>query len=224
MNEKYAALVAQRKKCDTCDGLLNPSKIDNGRYDCDHIGAWSLWQGSLDAKVVIVGQDFSELAFFKENGGQPSTGPHMSPTNRNLMILIQKGLGLRIAPYERKGNGSRDLFFTNIVLCIKEGSASSTIKQSWANVCAARFLKPLLEEIIRPKVVISLSGPAYKGIRSAFNLHTPLKLSDVVEYEGGIPLFDECRFFPMYHCSGLGLVNRSFEKQLVGWKKVKRFV
>jgi len=224
MKEKYSALVAQRKRCDVCEGLLNPSRIDGGKYDCEHIGAWSLWQGSLDARIIIVGQDFSELAFFRENKGQPSTGGQMSATNRNLMTLIREGLGLEIEPYEKEGKGSRDFFFTNIILCIKEGNASSAIKQSWANACATRFLKPLVEEIIRPRVVISLSGPAYKGVRSAFNLKTPLKLSDIVEYEEGIPLSDGCRFFPMYHCGGLGLVNRSFEKQLQDWKKVRRFL
>ena len=222
--EKYAELVVQRKQCHACDGLLNPSEIDGGVYDCDHIGAWSLWQRSLNAKVIIVGQDFSELAFFREKKGRPSSGTEISSTNRNLMTLIREGLGLEIAPYDSKDNGTGPLFFTNSVLCIKEGSASASIKQSWANRCCRNFLKPLVEEIIKPKVVITLSVPAYKGALSAFKLKAPTRLKEVVEWEEGILLNSDCRLFPMFHCGGLGLANRKFPLQLQDWKKVRRYL
>ena len=222
--ERYAELVEKRKHCFECEGLLNPSEIDGGIYDCDHIGAWSLWQGSLDAKAIIVGQDFSELAFFREKKGRPSTGYEISATNKNLITLIREGLWLETSPYDGMENDVGPLFFTNSVLCIKQGSASASIKQSWANRCCRNFLKPLIEDIIKPKVVITLSVPAYKGVLTAFNIEAPTKLKEVIELKKGIALNSDCRLFSMYHCGGLGLRNRRLSLQIQDWKKVRRYL
>lgn len=55
----YAELVAARKGCRLCSaiGLTNPCLVDGGRFDSEHIGPWSRWQGSLAADLMIVGQD-----------------------------------------------------------------------------------------------------------------------------------------------------------------------
>jgi len=217
-------LVVERKACQACEGLLNPSMIDGGVYDCDHIGAWTRWAGNLDAEVIIVGQDFSELDFFRSHQGHPSTGANISSTNRNLIRLIQEGLGFDIAPYEIGRETKSPLFFTNSVLCIKPGKASDPLKQSWANQCCKKFLKPLVETIIRPKAVITLSTTAYKGVKSAFGIKASNALRDVVGSEEGISLNGSCVLFPMYHCGGLGLVNRKFSSQLEDWEKVGRFL
>jgi DNA polymerase len=48
-------LVEKRKKY-CFKGLLNPSQIDNGIYDKDTaLGPWSLWQGNLDAQILVIG-------------------------------------------------------------------------------------------------------------------------------------------------------------------------
>jgi hypothetical protein len=49
----YAALVASRKSCRACSGLINPAACAGGIHDSEHIGPWSLWQGNLHADLVI---------------------------------------------------------------------------------------------------------------------------------------------------------------------------
>ena len=59
----YCELVQMRKEEQMPPGLANPSEIANGRYDCDHLSPWAKWQGSLDAEIVLVGQDWAGWCF-----------------------------------------------------------------------------------------------------------------------------------------------------------------
>ena len=65
----YAALVRARKSCRACTGLINPAACDGGTKDSDQIGPWSLWQGNLNADLVIVGQDSGDTRYFIRRGG-----------------------------------------------------------------------------------------------------------------------------------------------------------
>ena len=47
-----AALVASRKPCTACTGLINPAACDGGVHESDQVGPWSLWQGNLNADLV----------------------------------------------------------------------------------------------------------------------------------------------------------------------------
>ena len=50
----YTALVGARKMCRACTGLINPADCDGGVHDSDQIGPWSLWQGNLNADLILV--------------------------------------------------------------------------------------------------------------------------------------------------------------------------
>ncbi len=65
--EAYKKLVEKRKAID-CPS--NPSRIASGKYDCEHINAWSQWQNDLDAEILVVGQHFGTLEYFIEQGRQ----------------------------------------------------------------------------------------------------------------------------------------------------------
>lgn len=66
----YEELVAARKACNRCHELENPAQVEGGRWDCEQIGAWSLWQGNLDAKLMVVGQDWGGTDYFLKNQGR----------------------------------------------------------------------------------------------------------------------------------------------------------
>ena len=66
----YRELVARRKACRQCAGLTNPSVCCGGRFDSGQIGPWTLWQGALDARVLIVGQDWGDTRYFTKWAGR----------------------------------------------------------------------------------------------------------------------------------------------------------
>jgi hypothetical protein len=116
--EAYKTLVEKRKNCGLCTktGLVNPACFENGDYDSDHIGPWSRWQGNLNADIMVVGQDWGDIAYFKKYEGfdQPSG----NPTNTNLQQFLRQ---FRIFIKEPKEIQNHSIFLTNIILCLKSG-------------------------------------------------------------------------------------------------------
>ncbi len=215
----YGQLVAERKACHLCEGLTNPADVERGRFDSDHIGAWSLWQGNLDASLMVVGQDWGDRAYFLRHEGRE--GPR-NPTNLALVELA--GLaGVQIGgPGSAEG---RDVaFFTNAILCLKvtEGGLQGKVQPPWFSNCA-RFLRRQIE-IISPAVVVGLGELAYRAILSGFGLKCgPFRAE--VEAASGRTLPNCSRAFAMYHCGVRGSrINRRIELQREDWKRLRPFL
>lgn len=86
--EAYSNLVRQRKSCRSCRGLVNPAMHEGGKYDSGEIGPWTLWQGDLNSKIMIVGQDWGDKAYFTKWKGADQ--PSGNPTNSNLQKLLHQ--------------------------------------------------------------------------------------------------------------------------------------
>src|SRR6185369_10886928 len=179
-------------------------------HDSDQIGPWSLWQGNLDAKLMIIGQDWGDQRYFLNNAGRES---RRNPTNECLRTLLA-GIGIEIgSPSDEPCGGSGSLFFTNAILCLKVGSMQAKVDPTWFVNCASRFLKPTVE-IVRPRVLVTLGEHAYRAVAHAYGLR-PLRSKAAVEHQGGFPLFGQVSLYPVYRC-GKRILNthRPFDKQV----------
>lgn len=217
----YQTLVTRRKTHHFPDGLLNPSQIEGGRYDADVLGPWSRWQGNLHADVVVVGQDWGDLPYFTKNFGVDDPN---EPTCRNLSTLaLEAGwdLGSPIAPKPQR------LFFTNAVLGIRAAKGKSgPVSDAWIKD-SLPFLMGILE-IVRPKAILTLGTAAAKACRMALlssGCHSQIPASAsmrALHAMSPIRLPNMPLWFPLYHCSPLGLVNRSLALQGEDWKNLRR--
>lgn len=114
--QSYRALVDARRACAQCIGLRNPAVVADGRFDSSQIGPWTVWQHRLDARVMVVGQDFSDVAYFEKNQGRDQP---RNPTNQHLVALL-RSIGIEIRLFD-ESDGRDEAFFTNAILCLKEG-------------------------------------------------------------------------------------------------------
>ena len=212
-NHDYAELVARRKACRACTGLTNPSAVDDGAFDSDHIGPWSRWQGRLSADLMLVGQDWGDTRYFRRYQGLDDD---RNPTNRTLMKLLQ-GIGMTIGP--PSSAGSNDLvFFTNAVLCLKEGGLQGPVRAAWFQNCAP-FLRRQVE-IIAPRVVATLGEYALQAVRKAFQLPPRSLASSVADTEGEI-LVGNTRLLAVYHCGARVLnTHRKLDAQIRDWARI----
>ena len=215
---EYQNLVAKRKHCNKCEGLLNPSSVEDGIFDSSEIGPWSLWQGNIDSKLMIIGQDWGDTEYFSSNQGFDGLE---NPTNNKLLSLL-KSIGISVEPPVR-GLKGKTLFFTNAILCLKEGGLQAKVKKEWFDNCGTLFLKPLIE-IINPKIIITLGQRPYETLKKAFGKGI-LQFRRAVEKTDGFLLKDNMRLFPMYHC-GKRILNshRKYEQQFVDWERVSPFL
>jgi DNA polymerase len=210
----YAELVKARKACTACAELINPSHACGGKFDSDRLGPYSQWQGNLDAEVLIVAQDFADVATFERVGGWPGEDVR---TNRSLVELA-KAAGLDIAP-PRRGCSEDKLFFTNAVLCLKKGTMGSAIPPRCFRECGRRFLRPTIE-LIRPRAVVCLGIPALDAVLESFELSRAQGLISLIEAGQTFELLRGITAFPMCHPSPRVRGQRSLDQQNSDWARL----
>lgn len=192
----------------------------HGMHDSNQIGPWSLWQGNLNAKILVVGQDWGDIKYFKKWSGKDQ--PHGNTTNENLEKLLQS-IGIDIGkPHEGM---SSEVFLTNIILCMKDGGLQKKIQDQWLTNCSKNFLSQLID-IIKPDIIISLGSDVTKSILDTFNVECKKSLT-LSQIMGSSPftLNSDSVLFPVYHCGDRGVnCNRKFEQQLNDWNKIGKYI
>lgn len=212
--QDYKILVEKRKICKLCKELRNPSDV-NPHFDSDEIGMWSLWQGDLSAKIMIVGQDWGDVDTFKDWKGRDKDS---NITNANLIKLLSI-IGYDIRSPETSKTNNNGLFFTNAVLCLKRGGMQAKIKRYCYENCIATFLGPLVE-LISPDLIISLGYEAYLGVTSLYNVKPHNSMKTAVRTL--ISLNKYTRLYAVYHCGTRTInVNRPWEDMKEDWKYLK---
>jgi DNA polymerase len=214
---EYAALVSDRKACHRCTGLCNPSEVEQGSLDSNQIGPWTLWQGNLDATLMVVGQDWGDAGYFAKNRGRDLA---QNFTNRALVELLAIA-GIIVEPI-----GAAELshvaFFTNAILCLKSGGLQGRISPAWFENCR-RFLRRQIE-IVHPRVVIGLGEHSYRSILESFALSSaPFRAE--VETAGGRLLPNGTRALAVYHCGArIRNTHRSLDEQKQDWLRIRPHV
>jgi DNA polymerase len=194
--------------------LENPARVSDGRYDSNQIGPWTLWQGNLDAEIMIVGQDWGDVRYFTTNLGHEAA---RNPTNEMLVKLLTS-IGIAIAPPSPQNNGGGVLFLTNAILCLKQNGLQAPVQPEWFQNCGRHFLKPTID-LVQPKILITLGESAYRMIRDLYGL-PKMTFRDAVAKSFRIS--EKMKYFPMYHCGQRILhTHRHLEQQLRDWARVK---
>ena len=217
--QKYRDLVAKRKSHHFPPGLLNPSEILAGKFDSEHLGPWSLWQGDLHPDVVVVGQDWGDEGYFIRNKGKDDEFEQTCSNLRGMALQAGMDIGTPHTPR------AAPLFFTNAVLGIRAAKGKSgTPPAAWVDD-SLPFLVDLLQ-IMKPRAVVSLGAAACRACRLALlgsdrnaviTLGMPMKAMHALT---PILIPSKPAWFAHYHCGPLGLVNRSRDMPYEDWKRL----
>lgn len=216
--QAYAQLVAERKTCRLCVGLRNAGTRSLAKFDSDEIGPWSRLHGDLNAEVMIVGQDWGTVDYYKKNEGLDDL---RNPTMQTLELLLN-GIGIKVK-LSMYGNNGCGVFLTNAILCLKDGGMQAPVERDWFANCGSHFLKRQIE-IISPGVVVALGQRAYEASMAAFGLQAG-KFREAVESPSADLLPNGSQMLAVYHC-GRRILNthRPLKEQKVDWRRVKRAI
>lgn len=215
--EKYNLLVKKRQAHHFQKGLHNPSESG---FDWNEIEPWAKWHNDLDAQIMLIGQEFCDFNTYKRCRGlvEIELDKYEFPSNKNIELFF-KTIGVHTG-HPLMPNKKASLFFTNCVMGLKDGKMSANFKDAWIKESRELFLKPLID-IIQPKIIICIGGKATKSIGKIFEF----------KFEGmGIHLQNSpikkknTLIFPVFHTGGLGLANRSKEKQIKDWLEIKKWL
>lgn len=214
----YSELVARRKECRICEGLQNPANGDLARFDSDEIGPWTRLHGDMDAEIMVVGQDWGDTNYYNKHCGLDDL---RNPTMVALeKLLCKAGFELSLQSYD---HGSRGLFLTNAILCLKSGGLQAAVNPTWFHNCGKLFLRAQVE-IVSPRVVVALGERAYKAIAQTFEFR-PRPFRQAVELKEGIKLSCGSQLFAVYHC-GPRIQNtlRKFDVQISDWVRIRNWL
>jgi len=182
---------------------------------------WAQWQGDLDARIVVVGQESCDPDTFIKVGGtvERYAGKYEYQANKNLAeYLASIGLdpGHPLSP--NKGNG---VFFINAVMALKNGTMSSNFSGRWLEERREELLAPLLN-ILGPRIIVTIGTKATLTIGRLFGFpvgtHASMVASSPIRTSGGALVF------PVYHTGGLGIRNRSKVRQAEDWLRIKAYL
>jgi len=215
--DHYQNLVARFKKHRfSTPELLNPHEIEN--FDFDVVNPWELWQGNLDAEILLIGQDFADSESLKNNLQQDWKKEKSSSTNFALINFF-KILGYPIAEISYAGTTELPLFFTNAILGIKKSDVqymSKPVKDIWIRE-SKEYLQQLID-IVQPKHIIAMGSTAYKAVCGIYGIKPLSNIKEAIEAKTKLP--DGKSLFVVQHCSPLGRVGRSLELQTEDWARI----
>ena len=198
--------------------------------DCHEINLWSYWQGSLDARIMVVGQDWGcpKAAVVMNNIRAINDGSEKeyrvdpeSLTDKNLCTLLAS-IGY---PAETR---NPDLFFTNFALGYRNKGFTGDFKGSWLRECDSFFKR--LVEIVDPEVVICLGQNTFKAVIRSLGRKIRIRgYNSFIESENNPVDCGSRLVFAEAHCGYFGTVNRArgtgksgMALQLEDWKKIRR--
>jgi DNA polymerase len=219
---QYPLLVDRRRCCTKSEcgefGLINPatdeecSYFDRGLLE---IGPWTAWQGSLDADLMLVGEDWGRVQEFRDQGGRDWGG---NPTNKMVRRLLE-GIDIEVEPPGWAENCQ--LYFTNAILCVKPDDRTAS-SECFAN-CVAEFLGEQID-LIAPKVVVTLGYQVYKAVmrfygRDPKNSMTAAVTNATLERIG---TRNSSTLVPVFHPGFKARRTRSEREQIEDWRRVRR--
>ena len=243
----YDVLVQSVKRCSQCHGLKGNVTLQGCDF-CEEINLWSYWEGGRDrlsATVLLVGQDWGDCysddhirPFIDAQKSGTSSSHYMdnnlSITDRNLAELFES-IGYDILQDMNGTRSSRELFFTNFVLCYRSKGLSGGFRNAWLRNCSDYFRR--LVSIIEPKVILCLGRKVYEGV---------MKALDGQEAIPGWKIYNErldarvpsiaadrnCVVFPLAHCGIMGTNTRNRGKsfkdildiQKQDWQEIARYL
>jgi hypothetical protein len=177
-------------------------RFDNGAWDFDHVVPWTKSACNVDAKLMIIGQDWaSEKSLLDPKHNSPEQvalrkqlgqDPHL-PTNKN----IKRWLTFFDLAWEQA-------YATDVSVFIKRGAITAKVPMAVLKRCAETYTIPQLD-IVKPLMAICLGGDTFNSLRSALG-KTSMLLREALKPDAHTTL-NGTEICGVPHAGGLGLAS-----------------
>lgn len=161
--------LAKLRQSMRLDGYACIGDFHDGIFECDHVSPYTKSGNNVDAKIMVVGQDWSSTdKLGKIPPDQDSAELGYAPrliTNINLDDLLMRHFGLLRA----------ECYLTNLFPFVKHGKMSAKISPKDLVVCAQKLTLPEVE-IVSPQIVICLGIATFNALRRATGIKGTLKM------------------------------------------------
>jgi hypothetical protein len=227
----YQNLAAKRKLCHLCKDSLGENRLltnpSDTKFDKDEIGPYSVWQHDLDADILIIGRDWGCIDKFEQFEGENAPNPDeygfpMDEWLSYYLGMVKIPIGHPLRPT------NAPVFLTNAILCMKAKVAASQMKQTWLDNCGRNILKPLLDDVVKPrKLIITLGKHAYASVMRLYSKAAgdfTVAVDNAVNNKQPIDLGKDLKLFPVFIPGGQGFLSRSSKQQEKDWRSIGHYL
>jgi restriction system protein len=202
--------LARLRQSTRLDGYASLGDFHDGIFECDHVSPWTKSGCNVDAKIMVVGQDWSSGEVLGKNppdseSAELGFSPKF-PTNRNLDILLDRYFGLKRA----------ECYLTNLFPFIKPGNASAAIPLKNLVACAQQFTLPEIQ-IVSPQLVICLGLRSFLALMRAVGHKGSPKMDQAVNSPFK---YVDSMIYCIPHTGALGMNNRGRDQVDRDWQKI----
>lgn len=259
--EKYIELIKEMRMCRICQDIKAPAYCENGEclindshgiisgqeadVDKIYVNRWNMWQGSLDADIMVIGLDFGRIMigsinepeehrWWRESGqaDDEKVSEWKSPTDENLYRIFKEVFGEGFLLTERCDK----LFFTNVACCYRQKRTSGVANDAWYPFCARKYMGRLIQ-IIEPKLIIALGLQVFEALGCCENGR--ILCTDEVKPKGKLSLKElintqkpyhfelilgdnRIELAPVFHPGTNRNMNRKPEDEYADWERIRR--
>lgn len=200
MIDKESALLAlaKQRQLTRWPGYSGIGDYYAGRYECDFVSPFTKAAGNVNAKVMVVLQDWSSDEELQQGldeetrrlGYDPG-----QPTICNLKRLLRATFGLSLSA----------IYGTNLFPFVKSGGVSTRIPSADLITAAREFAIPQIN-IVQPRLVIALGLETFEALRCALGLKRVAKMDLAIDSPFNGPT---CRIWCQAHTGAFGQMNRN---------------
>lgn len=228
---KFCELLVSMSRCQQCTQLVKNTGKDCSLINiyenndfCQNIPSiWTDWLNRLDAKIVIIGQDWGPhtdmlklYQLYRENP---------TKSNWNNLIEQEKSHTKKMLEYyiEKSSNGKHSLdeiFVTNAIMCARKGAnyRGNNIDLKYStNECRKFLLKQI--EIVKPKVILTLGYYPLLSLANIYNFKIEKTLESTINSHKEIKL-NSLVIIPLYH----PVAQIKKETQLSQYKRIWKYI
>ncbi len=174
-NAALMELVALRRE-EEHEAFSVLHKFDRGVWDFDYVVPWTKSACNVDAKLMIIGQDWASEKFLRHPRNSTSDrlalrnqlgqDPHL-PTNRN----IKRWLSFFDVTWEQT-------YATDVSIFIKPENMTAKVPMAVLEHCAKKYTIPQLR-IVKPLMAVCLGVDTFNSVRLALG-KLPMLLRDAL--------------------------------------------
>lgn len=225
-DKKFRDMLKELSNCNKCVNLKCTYKSLVNIYEnpdfCINIPSiWTDWFNRLDAKIMIVGQDWGPYSDMKKLNSLLN----YNKSNWSELIELEKSNTKKLLEnYIKESSDNRysvdDVFVTNAIMCARQGDNyrgnNINLKKSTIN-CSEYLIKQI--EIVKPKVILTLGYYPLMSLAYQLNFKINKTLKDTINNCPEIKINDYI-IIPLYH--PVAQIKKS--EQLKQYKRIWKYI
>ena len=204
--QQQLLILARKRQQTRLPGYACIGDFAQGVLECNHVSPLTKSGNNLNAKYMVIAQDWSSAENLKEPDNDTITLGYSRKwaTNKNLDALLLRHFGL----------DRSKCYMTNLFPFVKPGNASTHIPMRDLVHCAREFTLPEIA-VVQPLVAICLGMATYVALMKALAQPIPARMADAIAN----PIHhNQTAIHCVAHTGARGMNNRGRDLVEIDWQ------